>query len=62
MLSKPFQKTFDKGLEQKDGMKSIRLSCLSTLGKSKLYRVYQSGQFIGEEEINDDFYLQEKEL
>ena len=53
------KKTFDKGLEQKDGMKSIRLSCLSTLGKSKLYRVYQSGQFIGEEEINDDFYLQE---
>lgn len=53
------KKTFDKGLEQKEGMKSIRLSCLSTLGKSKMYKIYQNGILIGEEEISDDYDFQE---
>lgn len=48
------KKTYDKGLEQKDGMKSIRLSCLSTLGKSRMYSVYENGEYVGEEEVNDD--------
>lgn len=53
------KKTYDKGLEQKDGMKSIRLSCLSTLGKSKMYAVYENGIYVCEEELNDDDDLRE---
>jgi hypothetical protein len=53
------KKTYEKGLEQKDGMKSIRLSCLSTLGKSKLYSVYQEGEYIGEEQVKTDQNLQD---
>lgn len=53
------KKTYDKGLEQKDGMKSIRLSCLSTLGKSRMYQVYENGIYVGEEQINNDSDLQD---
>jgi hypothetical protein len=52
------KKTYERGLEQKDGMKSIRLSCLSTLGKARLYEVYEDGKLIGEEAVNNDEQLQ----
>lgn len=52
------QKTYDKGLEQKDGMKSVRLSCLSILGKSRVYNVYENGIYIGDEQVNGDLDLQ----
>lgn len=53
------KKTYDKGLEQKDGMKSIRLSCLSTLGKSRVYNVYEDGIYIGDEKVKEDTELQD---
>ena len=53
------KKTYDKGLEQKDGMKSIRLSCLSTLGKSRVYNVYEDGIYIGDEKVKEDSELQD---
>lgn len=52
------KKTYDKGLEQKDGMKSIRLSCLSTLGKSRVYNVYEDGVYVGDERVKEDTDLQ----
>lgn len=52
------KKTYDKGLEQKDGMKSIRLSCLSTLGKSRVYNVYEDGVYVGDEKVKEDTDLQ----
>lgn len=52
------EKTFNKGLEQKENMKSIRLSCLSTLGKSRTYQVYESGLYIGNEQLKEDEDLQ----
>jgi hypothetical protein len=53
------KKTYDKGLEQKDGMKSIRLSCLSTLGKSRVYNVYEDGIYVGDENVKEDKELQD---
>lgn len=53
------KKTYDKGLETKDGMKSIRLSCLSTLGKSRTYSVYIDGEYKGDEEMRVDENLQD---
>lgn len=53
------KKTYTKGLESKDGMKSIRLSCLSTLGKSRNYMVYRDGEYIGDEQMRVDEQFQD---
>lgn len=53
------KKTYEKGLETKEGMKSIRLSCLSTLGKSRSYSVYENGVYVGDEELKVDEHLQD---
>jgi hypothetical protein len=52
------QNTYEKGLEDKQGMKSIRLASLSSLGKSRIYNVYEDGEHISDEQVNKNERLQ----
>jgi len=52
------ENTYKKGLE-KDNMKAIRLSALSSLGKEKCYKVYKKGKYIHDEIHNKDLKRQE---
>ena len=51
------EKTYNKGLE-KEGLKSIRLSTLSTLGKKRIYKVFINGEYTHDEEKNESEKLQ----
>jgi len=51
------EKTYLKGLEKED-LKSIRLSTLSTLGKKRIYKVYVNGEYSHNEEKNESLILQ----
>ncbi len=46
-------KTYRKGLEKKE-YKTIRLSSLSSLGKERVYNVYENGEHTRDESINGD--------
>jgi len=50
-------KTYKKGIA-KDNLKQIRLSSLSSLGKSKTYKVFKEGVYSHEEEFRGDLSLQ----
>ena len=50
--------TYKKGLERNE-FKTIRLSALSTLGKSIVYDVYVNGKFSHKEMEEEDEYLQD---
>jgi hypothetical protein len=52
------ENTFNKGIS-KDGLKSIRLSALSSLGKAKVYKVYEKGVYMHDEVHNQDLKRQE---
>ena len=52
------EKTYLKGIENKD-FKAIRLSALSMLGKSKVYKVYVNGEYVNDEVKNYNETLQE---
>lgn len=52
------QNTYEKGLEDKQGMKSIRLSSLSSLGKSRIYNVYEDGEHTADQEMRANESLQ----
>jgi hypothetical protein len=49
--------TYQKGLE-KDGLKSIRLASLSSLGKSRIYNVYENGEHTADQEVSKNESLQ----
>jgi hypothetical protein len=49
--------TYEKGLE-KEGLKSIRLASLSSLGKSRIYNVYENGEHKVDEKIKTNDSLQ----
>ena len=51
------QTTYEKGLE-KEGLKSIRLASLSSLGKSRVYNVYENGEHKNDEKVKTDDSLQ----
>jgi hypothetical protein len=51
------KKTYNKGLE-KDGLKTIRLSSLSSLGKKRIYECYTDGVHTHDEEMKGDILLQ----
>lgn len=51
------KKTYLKGIE-KDNLKSIRLSCLSSLGKKRIYQCYEKGEYVYDEEIKGDELLE----
>lgn len=53
------ESTYLKGLEDKQGMKSIRLSSLSSLGKSRIYNVYENGEHIADQEMRSNDALQD---
>ena len=46
-------KTYRKGLEKKE-YKTIRLSALSSLGKQRVYNVYENGEHTSDEVVNGD--------
>ena len=46
-------KTYRKGLEKKE-YKTIRLSSLSSLGKQRVYNIYENGKHIRDEIVNGD--------
>ena len=52
------ENTYNKGLA-KDGIKAVRLSALSSLGKEKVYKVFEKGVYKHDEVHNFDFSLQE---
>jgi hypothetical protein len=49
--------TYEKGLE-KEGLKSIRLASLSSLGKSRVYNVYENGEHKLDEKVKTNDSLQ----
>jgi hypothetical protein len=51
------ENTYEKGLE-KEGLKSIRLSSLSSLGKSRVYNVYENGEHKNDEKVKTNESLQ----
>jgi hypothetical protein len=51
------KKTYLKGIE-KENIKQIRLSSLSSLGKSRTYKVYDNGVYSHDEELRGDQSLQ----
>lgn len=51
------KKTFQKGIE-KEGLKTIRLSSLSSLGKKRVYECYTNGIYTHDEEVRGDEALQ----
>jgi len=51
------ENTYEKGLE-KEGLKSIRLSSLSSLGKSRIYNVYENGEHKLDEKVKTNESLQ----
>ena len=51
------KKTYLKGIE-KDNLKSIRLSCLSSLGKKRIYQCYENGEYVYDEEMKGDEVLE----
>ena len=51
------RKTYNKGIE-KEGLKTIRLSSLSSLGKTRVYECYTDGKHTHNEEVKGDARLQ----
>ena len=51
------ENTYEKGLE-KEGLKSIRLASLSSLGKSRVYNVYENGEHKVDEKVKTNDSLQ----
>ena len=51
------KKTYEKGIER-DGLKTIRLSTLSSLGKKRIYQCYTDGFYTHDEEVNGDIVLE----
>lgn len=51
------ENTYFKGLDKK-GLKPVRLSALSSLGKDKLYKVFQNGKHLSNELNKGDMELQ----
>lgn len=51
------RKTYNKGIE-KEGLKTIRLSSLSSLGKTRVYKCYTDGVYTHDESVNGDVSLQ----
>tara|TARA_Y100000361_G_scaffold145358_1_gene154446 strand:+ start:210 stop:893 length:684 start_codon:yes stop_codon:yes gene_type:complete len=50
--------TYKKGLTSEE-LKHIRLSTLSTLGKARVYEVYEKGKYIRDEVFAEDIQLQQ---
>lgn len=51
------KKTYQKGIE-KEGLKAIRLSSLSSLGKKRVYQCYIDGLYSHDEEMRGDIILE----
>jgi hypothetical protein len=51
------ENTYEKGLE-KEGLKSIRLASLSSLGKSRIYNCYENGEHTDDEQVKTNHSLQ----
>ena len=51
------RKTYNKGIE-KEGLKTIRLSSLSSLGKKRTYNVYEEGVYTHDEQTTGSDILQ----